>query len=146
MSSTTRCGEPLLSIADRAGGDWPRRTRLALITLYGSVPKQQDASLGVALLADIRLVFQASGADTLRTCDLLRELCLIEGSPWCEHNRGKPLSAYGLSRILNIFDIHPRDHRFGDETRKGYLRDDFGDAWARYLPAQAVEGQPTSQC
>ena len=111
--------EPLLAIADRAGGDWPRRTRLALITLYGADPEQQDASLGVALLADIRSVFQASGADRLRTCDLLRELCLIEASPWCEHNRGEPLSSYGLSRILKIFDIHPQDHRFGDARARG---------------------------
>ena len=137
--------EPLLAIADHAGGDWPQRTRIALIVLCGSVPEQQDASLSLALLADIRLVFQGSGADRLRTCDLLRELCLIEASPWCEHNRGKPLSSYGLSKILRGFGIYPQDHRFGDHTRKGYLRDDFGEAWARYLPAQAVEGQQGQQ-
>jgi hypothetical protein len=45
--------EPLLAIADAAGGEWPAKARAALLELYtGSAAK--DNSLGVRLLADIR--------------------------------------------------------------------------------------------
>lgn len=45
--------EPLLAIADRAGGDWPARARRALVELHGG-REIEDESSGVRLLADIR--------------------------------------------------------------------------------------------
>lgn len=50
--------EPLLAIADRAGGDWPDRARRAIVDLHGG-REIDDESSGVRLLADIREVFEA---------------------------------------------------------------------------------------
>ena len=50
--------EPLLAIADAAGGAWPARARGAAVVLHAS--REQDDSLGLRLLSDIRLVFEAS--------------------------------------------------------------------------------------
>ena len=49
---------------------------------------------------------------------------------------GKPLSAAKLSRLLGPFGIVPRSIRMVDKTRKGYEREDFQDAFRRYLRAE----------
>jgi hypothetical protein len=72
--------EPLLAIADMAGGDWPGRSRVALIRLCS---QEEDASLGVKLLADIKGIFDSKGADKLHTIDILNALVAIEDDrPW----------------------------------------------------------------
>jgi putative DNA primase/helicase len=48
--------EPLLAIADAAGGDWPSWARAALIDTYSS-NSGADESFAVRLLSDIRDVF-----------------------------------------------------------------------------------------
>jgi hypothetical protein len=48
--------EPLIAIADAVGGDWPQQARVAAVALLGE-GREADASLGVRLLADLRIVF-----------------------------------------------------------------------------------------
>jgi hypothetical protein len=50
------CWEPLLAIADAAGGDWPKRARAAAVELHGHDPAA-DPSTGVLLLAHVREAF-----------------------------------------------------------------------------------------
>ena len=57
--------EPLLAIADRAGGDWPDRARRALVELHGG-REIDDESAGVRLLADIQTVFDGARPDRHR--------------------------------------------------------------------------------
>jgi hypothetical protein len=64
--------EPLLAIADAAGGDWPQRTREALVELCTS--DAQEESINVTLLSDIRCVFNALGIDRVSTKELLEQL------------------------------------------------------------------------
>jgi hypothetical protein len=52
--------EPLLAIADAAGGEWPQRARAAAVALSASAGKD-DESLGVTLLKDARAVFADVG-------------------------------------------------------------------------------------
>jgi len=137
--------EPLLAIAHCAGGDWPQKAERALIALCGNVAQQQEGSQGVALLADIRAALSPSGDERISTHDLLKELLRLETSPWSEWDRGKPLSPFGLSRLLLPFGIRPKDLRFGSATRKGYLRADFEESWARYLAPAAQKGQQGQQ-
>jgi hypothetical protein len=137
--------EPLLTIAECAGGDWPRRAERALIALWGNGAEQQEGSQGIVLLADIRVALSGSGVERISTYDLLKELTKIETSPWSECDRGKALSAYGLSRLLLPFGIRPKDLRFGSATRKGYLKADFEESWARYLPQQPEKGHQGQQ-
>jgi hypothetical protein len=53
--------EPLLAIADLAGGDWPDEARLAALTLSGAVEAAEGHSNGVRLLADARTIFHEEG-------------------------------------------------------------------------------------
>lgn len=127
--------EPLIAIADQAGGDWPERARQAATNL-NNVRAEQDPSLGVQLLHDCQRLFASREADRLTTETLLDALVALDESPWGDL-RGKPLDARGLARRLRSFEVRPGDHRFEDGTRKGYRREDFHDAWTRYLPPVA---------
>lgn len=126
--------EPLLALADAAGGDWPVMARAAAQQITGASTGGTDTSIGVRLLSDIRGVFTAPG--TLRklpSSELAERLAGIEEAPWGDL-RGHPLDARGLARRLHPYDIGPRKYREGDKTHRGYERRDFVDAWARYLP------------
>jgi hypothetical protein len=128
--------EPLLAIADLAGGDWPERARSALLKLCTGSMTTGD-STNLLLLADIQDTFNKEGRDRLPTSRLLACLKAIEESPWKELDRGRPLTAFQLSKLLKPFDVRPHDIRFDQGVQKGYLRSDFEDAWERYLgPAE----------
>lgn len=130
--------EPLIAIADCAGGEWPGRARQALVTLLASRPRHED-SQAVVLLADIKACFEKH--DTLRmpSKSLVDALVAHEDSPWREYNKGGRLSQAGLARLLAPFDIETRDIRFENGIFKGYRRRDFEDAWARYLPVRTLK-------
>lgn len=125
--------EPLLAIADVAGGEWPEQARLALIELCAQAQAGDD-SKGVRLLADIREIFKERATDRLPSAELTRALVEIETSPWGEWWQGKPLTAGRLARLLKPFEITPSTIRVGDSTHKGYLIAQFSDAFERYLP------------
>jgi len=124
--------EPLLAIADAAGGDWPERARRAAVALSAGEEREED-SLGVRLLRDIQLVFTERGTDRLSSEDLVAALNEMDEAPWGDL-RGKPLDKRSLARRLRPYEIRPKQVRVGDRTLKGYMREDFHDAWARYLP------------
>jgi 5S rRNA maturation endonuclease (ribonuclease M5) len=129
--------EPLLAIADAAGGDWPRALRQSLIALCAEA-RAADSSIGVQLLTDIRQVFDGRGVDRMASADLAAALCEIETSPWAELSHGKPITPGKLARLLSAHEIKPHSVRIGDKTPKGYQREDFEDAWARYLRTSGV--------
>lgn len=127
--------EPLIAIADLAGGTWPARARSAAIAI-NQARLERDPSLGVQLLADCRRVFTDQRAERFTTELLVNALIELDESPWADL-RGKPIDARGLARRLRKYDVRPGTHRIGDEVRKGYRAEDFHDAWERYLPAVA---------
>lgn len=127
--------EPLLSIAEAAGGDWPERARVACVSLVTQAA-ERPATLGIRLLEDVRTSFNYVGADTLSSETLLTHLYALDESPWADM-RGKPLDARGLARYLKKYEVVPRVIRQGDGTVRGYRREDLHDAWSRYLPLPA---------
>ena len=130
--------EPLIAIADCAGGEWPERARQAFVPLLASRPRRDD-SQAVALLADIQGCFDNHAMFRMRSKNLVDALLAHEDSPWRECNKGGRLSQAGLARLLAPFDIEPRDIRFENGIFKAYRRKDFEEAWARYLPAQEIK-------
>jgi len=131
--------EPLLAIADLAGGDWPVLARVAAVTLVTDA-KAGTPSLGVKLLSDLRTVF--GDCDHMRTDELLQKLCALDESPWGEM-RGKALDARGLARRLSKYDVRPKTNRTDSGTAKGYTRESLHDAWQRYLPTGTALSSPT---
>jgi hypothetical protein len=123
--------EPLLAVADAAGGAWPERARRHAVALVtdSNVTK---GSLGVRLLGDIKKVFDGSGKDHASTVSLITALVAMDESPWGDL-RGKALDARGLARRLNKYEVKPRSLRNGSSTFKGYDRADLLDVWSRYV-------------
>jgi hypothetical protein len=124
--------EPLLAIADAAGGAWPARAQQAAIAL--SADDAAPVTIGIRLLADISEVF--GGEEHLPTVDLLARLHDLEGAPWSEWY-GKPLTARGLAKLLMPYRVGPAVRRPapGAQPVRGYYRSEFLDAWARYVPS-----------
>lgn len=140
--------EPLLAVADAAGGDWPRRAREACVTLVKDSQSNDKASIGVRLLTDLRdhvLV----GVDRLPTIAILDRLNALDDAPWADLN-GKPLDNRRLSKMLGEYmtaenePIASRNIRTGGVVLKGFFAKDLADAWTRYCPAQAPGTSATS--
>lgn len=123
--------EPLLAIADVAGGAWPATAIKAALKLSGS--DSSDMSIGVQLLADIREVFDTRRIDRIRTVDLIEALCSDDEGPWATYNRGKPISPRQVSNRLKEYGIQSKTIRIGYVTPKGFLRECFEESFSRYL-------------
>ncbi|WP_137820941.1 DUF3631 domain-containing protein [Pseudomonas sp. D(2018)] len=126
--------EPLLAIASVAGGEWPRLARQAAVTLHGL--EEEAPSIGAELLASIRDAFDNRRAERLSTADLLEALAEDEEAPWAAWNRGKPMTPHQLAKRLSEFGIKPTTQRIGyKKAAKGYKREQFEEAFRRYLSA-----------
>jgi putative DNA primase/helicase len=129
--------EPLLAIADLAGGPWPEQARAAAVGLSGGQDDDTD-NIRVLLLADIREVFADRGVDRISSEDLTLALVGLEERPWAEYSHGKPLTQAKLARLLRPFGVVSGSVRLPDgRTPKGYVLERFTDAFARYLPSKA---------
>jgi hypothetical protein len=125
--------EPLLAIADAAGGDWPRSARRSFVELCAQA-HADNQSIGEQLLADIKQIFEMCDVDRISSSDLAAELAGIDTSPWGEWGKAsKPITAAKLARLLGRYGITPHTVRIRDKTPKGYTLDDFADAFERHL-------------
>jgi hypothetical protein len=124
--------EPLLTLADAAGDDWPSRARRAALVLSAGAEPEDD-TLSVQLLSDVRGIFAARQVERLPTSELLDALRDLEDSPWADY-RDRGLKPHGLSRLLRPYAIGPRLMKFGTRPARGYGLEQFADAFARYLP------------
>jgi Protein of unknown function (DUF3631) len=126
------CWEPLVAVADLAGGDWPARARRACKALArGDVDDEAD---GTRLLTDLHAIYD--GADRLTTAKILERLNAIETSPWGGWHRSDGFNARDLSKMLRPYGIAPKVIKIGDdETARGYLAEWFTDSWSRYVAA-----------
>jgi Protein of unknown function (DUF3631) len=136
--------EPLLAIADLAGGEWPNSLRSALVKLCTN---EEDADIGVKLLGAIKAVFDSTGDNKLTTDDILHALVAIEDGPWAlmfedalKLNKLQT-AASKLAKKLKPYKtpdgkkIKPRSIKLGDGTvARGYYKEDFWAAWGKYLP------------
>ncbi|GAA2490482.1 hypothetical protein GCM10023100_26180 [Actinocorallia cavernae] len=131
--------EPLVIVADLAGGHWPSRARAACLAMTrNEVVQDEQTTLKTRLLRDIRRVFEQQGdQEALRSHDLLAALIQDAEAPWAEYGT-KGLNAYHLANLLRDFGISPANHRFENGRQaKAYARNQFLDAWARYCPDPA---------
>ena len=124
--------EPLLAIADAAGGDWPGRARRAAVAIFGSRSSADDTH-ALRLLHDCRTVFESSAVDFLPTAELRAALIALDQSPWADI-RGKEITPHYMGKLLRAFLIESSRHRpFGvGNPIHSYFRSGFRDAWDRY--------------
>jgi hypothetical protein len=134
--------EPLIALADAAGGHWPVTARDACHHFVLETGPQAG-SLGVRLLADLRELYTVHGTDRLATADILAALVGLDEAPWSDLY-GKPLDARRLARELGRYGVRPVTFETDSGSAKGYAtfsttgkqaQAGLFDAWSRYLPA-----------
>ena len=140
--------EPLLTVADLAGGEWPKLAREAAVA-FVKADNQTPPSTKLRLLRDLRQVFWENlrtVAETrpkgLLTETILNALHQPEDSPWRTINKAanggrEPFDWNELSRHMFDFGVEPTHLRPypGDDTqRRGYPLAPLATAWRRYLP------------
>jgi hypothetical protein len=144
--------EPLLAIADLAGGDWSSKARGAAVELTGAVEAEGVTDTRLRLLAAIRTVYEPAaleqGADRpspwerLSLATIVETLVSDETAGWGEVNRGKPITPAYVGRVLRDFGAGMAqqwrpgegepDAARGNRCR-GYYRDRLAPIWAQYL-------------
>jgi hypothetical protein len=122
--------EPLVAIADAAGGHWPELARRACASLTAATADPDEASAGERLLADLYDAFD--DCERMTTTDVLEALRNLEESPWGDWY-GHALTARELARLLRPYGVKPRVIRVGAATPRGYERRDLEDAFRRYV-------------
>ena len=130
--------EPLIAVADLAGGDWPARARKAAVVL--TAEDDTDTSLGARLLADLRDVF--GNEDRLHGETILGALRKIGEAPWGDYF-GHEMNARDLAKLLKPYGVKACDVKVDGVTKRGYRREHLHDPWTRYLPP-AQGGSATS--
>lgn len=127
--------EPILAIADAAGGHWPITARDAAVLMVAESQKK-PATLGIKLLADIRTVMGDS--DRISTVDLLAGLHAMETAPW-GNIKGEPIDSRFLAKVLGKYDITTNNtFKINGAPVKGYQTHHLYDAFERYLPADVA--------
>ncbi|WP_431973979.1 DUF3631 domain-containing protein [Micromonospora haikouensis] len=136
--------EPLVAVADLAGGTWPGRARQAVTVLTAEADEAGNVSTRVRLLADVRTAFTVLGdPPAASTHDLLTALNGDDEAPWAGFGP-TGLTGKRLGDLLREFGITSTTIRFPVGQAKGYTRDAFTDAWQRYCPTPSVPSVPTS--
>jgi hypothetical protein len=128
--------EPLLQIANLLGGEWPVRVRTALNKVF-DLP--DDATYVAPLLSDIQVIFDTqpdTGDDhRIPTGDLLECLNNLDARPWRSWNKGGPMTARNLARLLGRAGIRSRNQRHSSGGRgRGYQYQDFVLPWENWIP------------
>jgi len=127
--------EPLLAVADAAGGPWPECVRVAAVALV-ALSMAGTPSLGIRLLEDLRQVF--GDREAVTTNEILETLAGMDEAPWGDL-RGGPINARRLAALLRPYGVKRCQVRIGNWTGKGYRAEDLRDAWSRYLGPPAME-------
>ena len=120
--------EPLLAVAELAGGHWPERARVAAVAGVAADGVKATPSLGIELLVDIKAVFDQLQVEAIFTVNLLAELTRLDP-------RWRRLDGKKLARVLHSYGMNQtnQNQRIGARVTKGYRQEYFEDAWSRYL-------------
>jgi putative DNA primase/helicase len=131
------CLRPLFAIANVAGADWTEKAAAAALAL-STGEAATEFSVKAQLLSDIRDMFEGRNTDRLSSENIVSELGEMEDRLWPEWRKGKPITKAQLAQILKVFDVTPKTIRIGTETPKGYMLEQFRDAFARYIPSSTA--------
>jgi hypothetical protein len=143
--------EPLIAVADHAGGIWPDQARAAVLALNAESAQSGATSDRIRLLIDCHAAIGTEPA--IPTALLLQRLKADPEAPWVDYGPGRDgLSAMKLGTLLREYEIRSDTIRFpGIGQAKGYHREHFTDAWRRYTPSvltsadgEAVPAVPAS--
>ena len=122
----------LLAIGDLAGGEWPKRVRKAALALETD---RDEPSENIRLFAALQDVWGSAEERTSES--LCQALAKHPSGEWADFRGKGAISLHQLAALLRPFEIRPIHglHPTGrsDQTRGGYRRTQFENAWARLL-------------
>ena len=134
---------PLCAIAENIGSDTPEETQKAMLLLSGG--HIDTDSIGGMLIEDIKATFDEKGDDRLSSEDIVAALIEMEHRPWPEWGKSnKGITKTSLANQLKKFDIKPKKLRIGSSVR-GYEKEQFKDAFSRYVPETPIQSGTTEQ-
>jgi hypothetical protein len=122
--------EPLIVLADVAGGDWPAIARHAAVKLSAGVP---DTTIIGSLLLDIFIYFGRDNDDRVFSRDIVGYLNANNNRPWAEARKSRTIDELRLAHQLRPYGIRPRYVWIQGATGRGYIKSDFDDLWSRYI-------------
>ncbi len=125
--------EPLLTLADLAGGDWPNKSRSAALVLSGV--QHEPLSMRIQLLADIYESFQEGGWDRISSLGLIKALAVDESKPWSTYDDGRLMTPRQLSNLLKPYGVQSKDIKIEGVNLKGFTLDQFQDTFKRFVDA-----------
>ncbi len=134
--------EPLLAIAELVGTEWSNKAYQAAMFL--SHQEKDAVAVGAELLRDIHRILLDNSDEKMPTQMLITELCKDEESPWSTYDNGKFITPRQLSSLLKQYGIQSKNIKLKDEkVVKGFTKDQFEDAWNRYLSPSTAENAAT---
>jgi hypothetical protein len=128
--------EPLLVLADLAGGEWPALARRAAENLSGS---QSEMSPLESLLLQVQRLFEETGRDRVFSKTIVERVNQDDDCPW--EGNGKGVDERWLARQLRAFGIRPSTLWIGNESAKGYYLNDFKELFERYGTGRITNGE-----
>jgi len=123
--------EPLLAVAEAAGGEWPERARQAAI---GLTMAAQESYPMATLLFDIYVAFAIRDQARMFSRDVVAELNEHGERPWRQMQKGKELTEAWLAGCLRPYGMKPMTMRIGEEVGRGYEMEEFAEVIKRYVP------------
>jgi hypothetical protein len=116
----------LFAIADMAGSTYPKIARAAAIKLSA----QSELEESVRLLSALREMFTVHAE--MLSKEIAQRLNADPTGEWCDFRGRGPITQRQIAFLLKDFDIHPVQLR--RSRLHGYRREQFDDAFKRYLP------------
>ena len=128
--------EPLLALADLAGGEWPRLARDAAVGLSARIG---DSDTIGQLLIHIWAEFIEGDATRMFSRDLVEGLNAYRERPWAEGLKGQMIDEVWLARRLRRYGVRSRTMWIDGVAAKGYLKEDLNELFGRYITIEDVE-------
>jgi hypothetical protein len=126
---------PLIAIADLAGGEWPKRVREIA---KAAVAADREDTAAIMLLADLKGIFDRRHVDRLHSDDIVDDLIAMEDRPWAEWRHGKPMTKEQLAKLLQAFEVVPKQLKIEGLNRNGYELKTLNPLFSRYLASTAL--------
>jgi hypothetical protein len=123
--------EPLLAIADIAGGEWPQLARDAALQLSAS--DNELTPLGY-FLKDLRNWIVINKWDRVLSRDIVSSFNPVHDRPWEDLRRGREINEWWLSLQLRGLGLRPKMMRAGEARGRGYLFEEVEAVYRRYVP------------
>jgi putative DNA primase/helicase len=116
--------EPLVTLGDLLGGDWPERIRAAIVSLDTDTPAPQDAT--DTFIANVRQVIADYRANSA-TATWIATVDLFESFKALSEER---LTAIGFGKRLGAYKVESKVTKVAGKSLRVYLLDDLEDALA----------------